>query len=306
MRILVIGAGAIGGYFGGRLLAAGRDVTFLVRPGRAARLAADNLRIRSGFGDLDLPAPATVLAGQVTRPWDLVLVSCKTYDLDGAVDGFAPAVGPDTLVLPLLNGMAHFDVLDRRFGAARVLGGLCLISTVLDPGGAILHRNNLHTLVFGARDGSQAGRLDAVAGALGGAGFEARRSDDIVQELWEKWMFIAATAGVTCLMRGSVGEVVAAGGAGFVRALVDECAAIVAGQGFPPRPAALERMRAILTEPGSAARASMLDDLERGGRLEAEPIIGDLLRRGAGRGGAFPLLELVRAHLAVYEARKGR
>jgi 2-dehydropantoate 2-reductase len=306
MRILVVGAGATGGYFGGRLLAAGRDVTFLVRPERAARLAADGLRIRSGFGDLDLPAPPTALAGTLKDPFDLVLLSCKTYDLDGAMDAFAPALGPGTLVLPMLNGMAHFDVLDRRCGAGRVLGGLCLISSVQDPEGRILHRNRMHGLVYGDRGGVGADRVAAVDAALGGAGFDSRPSGEIIQELWEKWVFIAATAGLTCLMRGTVGDVVAAGGAAFAAALLDECAAAAAGQGFPPRAASLERMRGILTAPGSAVVASMLDDLERGRRLEAGPIIGDLLRRGRERGGAWPLLELVHLHLQAFEARRER
>lgn len=303
MRILVVGAGATGGYFGGRLLAAGRDVTFLVRPGRAARLAADGLRIRSGLGDLHLPAPPTVQAGRLGGPCDLVLLSCKTYDLDAALAAAAPAVGADTLVLPLLNGMAHFDALDARFGPARVLGGLCMISSVLDPDGLIRHRNASHTLVFGARDAAQAGRLEALAAALCGAGFDARPSAAIVQDLWEKWVFIAATAGITCLMRGDVGQVVAAGGAGFALALVDECAAIAAALGHGVRPEALARIRGYLTEAGSAARASLLDDLERGGEVEAGPIVDDLLGRGVAQGGQYPLLELARLHLAVYGVR---
>jgi 2-dehydropantoate 2-reductase len=306
MRILVVGAGAIGGYFGGRLLAAGRDVTFLVRPARAASLAAHGLRIRSGFGDLRLPSPPTVQAGGLGAPYDLVLLSCKTYDLDGALDDFAPAVGPATLVLPILNGMAHFETLDRRFGPERVLGGLCLISSVLDAEGGIVHRNRLHGVVYGDRGGIGAARLEAVGAALAGAGFDPRASGDIVQELWEKWVFIGATAGVTCLMRGSVGDVVSAGGTDFVGQVVAECAAAAAGQGYPPRAAALERMRAILTEPGSAMAASMLDDMERGRPTEAEPIIGDLLRRGREKGVALPLLGLVHTHLATFEARRAR
>jgi 2-dehydropantoate 2-reductase len=305
MRILVVGAGATGGYFGGRLLAAGRDVTFLVRPGRAAHMAVDGLNIRSPLGDLHLPAPPTVLAGQPVPPFGLVLLACKSYDLAGAMDAFAPAVGPETLVLPLLNGMAHFEALDGRFGPGRVLGGLCLISAAREPDGAIVHRNTHHAIVFGARDGAQAGRLPAVAAALGGAGFDARPSADIVQELWEKWVFIAATAGVTCLMRGDVGTVTAAGGAAFARAMLAECAAAAAAQGHPPRPEAMARMGAYLTEPGSRARASLLDDLERGGPVEAGPVVGDLLRRGRERGGALPLLELAWLHLAVHAARIG-
>src|SRR5579863_9827254 len=188
MRILVVGAGAIGGYFGGRLLAAGRDVTFLVRAGRAAQLASGGLAIRSVHGDLDLPAPPTAQAGSISAPFDLVLLSCKAYDLEGAIESFAPAVGPATAILPLLNGMAHLDALDRRFGAGHALGGLCVISATLDPEGRVRHLNDLHALVFGERDGASSKRVEAIDAALSSAGFDARLSAAIEQDMWDKWV----------------------------------------------------------------------------------------------------------------------
>src|SRR5262245_8799844 len=165
MRILVVGAGGIGGYFGGRLLEAGRDVTFLVRPRRRAQLAASGLSIRSPAGDFDFSAPPTVTADELHDAFDLILLSCKSYDLDSAIESFATAVGPTTVILPLLNGMRHMDVLDRRFGADRVLGGLCIISSALDAEGRVLHLNDLHTLAFGERSGSNG----ALAAAIGEA-----------------------------------------------------------------------------------------------------------------------------------------
>src|SRR3984957_10461359 len=146
MRILVVGAGAIGGYFGGRLLEAGRDVTFLVRPRRQAQLAKTGLIIRSRFGDVTMPAPLPVTADTWHQPFDLILLSCKSYDLESAADSFAPAVGSNTAILPLLNGMGHMDYLGARFGAGAVLGGQCVISVTLDGDGHILHLNNTHFL----------------------------------------------------------------------------------------------------------------------------------------------------------------
>ncbi|HXN88012.1 MAG TPA: 2-dehydropantoate 2-reductase N-terminal domain-containing protein, partial [Methylocella sp.] len=122
MRILVVGAGAIGGYFGGRLLQAGRDVTFLVRPKRAMELARDGLVIKSPNGDVTLKDPPTVQADKLAQKFDVVLLSCKAFDLDDAIKSFAPAVGPQTAIIPLLNGMRHLDVLDEKFGKDRVLG----------------------------------------------------------------------------------------------------------------------------------------------------------------------------------------
>jgi 2-dehydropantoate 2-reductase len=321
VRILVMGAGSIGGYFGGRLLGAGHEVTFLVRASRAAQLALTGLVIRSPRGDLDLPAPPTITAEalraanaahqpkEAREPFDLILLAVKAYDLDAAMDDFAPAVGPHTLILPLLNGMRHLDLLDERFGADHVLGGLCVISTTLDPDGRIVHLGEVASLSFGARDGSRTEPIEAIAAALSVAGVEARLSETIVQQMWEKWVFIATVAGITCLMRASLGDIVAAGAGDLTTALLDECVAIAAGQGHAPSVAALQQNRATFTAPGSSLTASMLRDIERGATIEAEQIIGDLLRhdrRGSEQSGASPLLRIAYAHLKSYEARRAR
>jgi 2-dehydropantoate 2-reductase len=191
MRILVVGAGAVGGYFGGRLLDAGRDVTFLVRSQRAAELARTGLVIESRLGNVRRDAP-TVTADALRTPYDLVLLSCKAYDLDDAIASFAPAVGRDTAILPFLNGMRHLHTLDACFGAPRVLGGLCFISATRGPHGEIVHLNENHTLAYGERDGARSPRMERIAQAFAGANFDARATDTIVQEMWEKWVFIAA------------------------------------------------------------------------------------------------------------------
>jgi 2-dehydropantoate 2-reductase len=304
MRILVVGAGAIGGYFGGRLLEAGRDVTFLVRKRRREQLARTGLSIRSRLGDVDLPAP-TVMAEDLRDPFDLILLSCKAYDLDDAMASFAPAVGPSTAILPLLNGVRHIDRLAERFGAQAVLGGQCVISTTLDPDGRILHLNDAHTLRFGERDGSLTPRVEAIAAEFSVAGFESRASSAIMQEMWEKWVFIASFAGITCLMRAPIGDIVAAGAGDIAISLLDECAQIAHRQGFPPSDAMQQRIRAVFTTTGSLLTASMLRDVERGAQTEVEHILGDLLRRGGGSA-AYPLLRIAHAHLATYEAQRRR
>ena len=210
MRFLVVGAGATGGYFGGRLLEAGRDVTFLVRPARAERLAATGLTITSPAGNITLRSPPTVLASGLRDPFDAVILSCKAYDLGGAIESFAPAVGPDTAVVPLLNGMRHLDALDARFGADRVLGGSCFISAKLDEAGRIAHVSDIHRLAFGERCGGRSPRVEALGAAMAGAKFEAVASDEILQVMWEKWVFLASLAGITCLTRAAVGDIAAA------------------------------------------------------------------------------------------------
>jgi len=309
MRILVVGAGAIGGYFGGRLLQAGRDVTFLVRPRRRAQVAKTGLVIRSRFGDVTLPAPPTVTADALRAPFDLILLSCKSYDLQSAADSFAPAVGPNTAILPLLNGMGHMDYLGGRFGAGAVFGGQCVISVTLDSDGHILHLNDTHGLSFGEQNGEASPRAEAITATLAGANFEARLSRAILQEMWEKWVLIATMAGSNCLMRAAVGDIVAAGAEHLSLTLLDECAGIATAQGYAPGAAAMARNRGMLTMPGSTFAASMLRDVERGAPTEADHILGDLIRRGdAGGGGPsdFPLLRIAYAHLRAYDARRKR
>jgi 2-dehydropantoate 2-reductase len=306
MKMLVVGAGAIGGYFGGRLLEAGRDVTFLVRARRASQLATHGLTIRSPAGDYHAPQPATVSADTLRERYDLVLLSCKAYDLEAAIEAVAPAVGPSTVVLPLLNGMRHLDVLERRFGAATVFGGQCVISAMVDDLGRIVHLNQIHALSFGERDGSRSARATRLAAILGGARFDAHLSDAIVQEMWEKWVFIATLAGITCLMRASIGDIVAAGGTDATTRLLDECSRIAAAEGHAPRDASLRRNAAMLTAANSTLSASMLRDVERGSDTEAEHIVGDLLRRGGSAGASPELLRIAYLHLAAYEARRRR
>ena len=310
MRVLVVGAGAIGGYFGGRMIEAGGDVTFLVRERRAAELAAEGLVIKSAFGDFTRPAPPTVPAHDPGPPSELILLTCKAYSLADAIQSVAPAVGPDTVILPLLNGTRHLDVLDDHFGKERVLGGQCVIAATLDAGHRVIHLNQSHELSFGERDGVLSDRVRAIAEAMQGAAFEARASERILPEMWEKWVFLAAFAAGTCLMRAAVGDIAAApGGPEMMLGLLDECRMIAAASGFPPRDGFVERTRALLTAAGSTLTASMLRDIENGNQIEADHIVGDLIRRGE-RAGISPekaaLLRLAYAHLKAYEARLRR
>jgi 2-dehydropantoate 2-reductase len=307
MRTLVVGAGATGGYFGGRLLQAGRDVTFLVRSERAARLAGSGLTIKSPVGDAFLPSPPTVQAGQLRQSYDVVLLSCKSYDLDSAIDAFAPAVGPDTAIVPLLNGMRHLDVLDARLGAAHVLGGLCLISSRLDAAGRIEHLNDVHSITFGARGASQERQVSAIASMMQGAWFEFRVGKDIVLDMWEKWVFLATLAGITCLTRAAVGDIVRAGGSFIGLEILEECRSIAAAAGRAPRASFFDRGRERLLDANSTLIASMLGDIERGSRTEADHILGDLLARRSGDPtNDRSLLRIVYTAVKAAEARHQR
>jgi 2-dehydropantoate 2-reductase len=305
VRILVIGAGAIGGYFGGRLLSAGRDVTFLVRPKRAEALAKDGLAIKSNRGDLQIASPRTITADRLAEPFDIILLSCKAYDLDGAIESFAPAMGNSSVIVPLLNGMRHIDVLNARFGRDRVFGGQCLISATLSNQGETLHLSDFHTLSFGEQSGVNTERANAVAETLAGANFVSQISDQILQEMWEKWVFIATGAGACSLMRASIGDMVAAGATDTIVALLDECSAVAANQGHRPRPVSVERTRAMFTAADSPLMASMLRDIERGAPTEGDHILGDLISRGAA-GASLTFLRTAYLHVKSYETRRTR
>ena len=304
MRILVVGAGAIGGYFGARLADAGRDVTFLVRPKRAEQLARGGLSVRSPRGDVKIAAPKRVTAAALREPYDLIFLSCKSFDLDGAMDSFAGAVGPNTLILPMLNGMAHIEKLQSRFGADGVLGGQCVISTTLDADGNVIHLNDQHQMTYGELDGKRGARIEAVDKSLTGAGFDAVLSEHVRQDMWEKWLFIATMAGMTCLMRASLGDIGNAGATPLALALFEECSVVASKNEHAPRAMISERIRKVLMMPGSTLTASMLRDVEAHKRTEHEHLIGDLFSRGGGD--HTPLLGICLAHLRAYEARRLR
>ena len=307
MRLMILGAGGTGGYFGGRLAQAGVDATFLVRPARAALLRERGLRIRSPLGDADIAVQA-VTADELAHaaPFDLVLLSCKAYDLDSAMDAIAPAVAAGARVLPLLNGLRHYEALDARFGFANVPGGLCFISATLGADGEILHLGKPASMTFGEREGQAPdARLQALAAACTQAGIDHMHTPDIAQAQWAKYSFLTALAAGTCLMRAPIGTLVAGeGGVEFMTALHGECLAVAAASGQPIPAAAQASARETLTAAGSPMKASMLRDLEAGQRVEAAHIVGDMVHRAAAHGIATPHLQAAWVHLQAYEAQR--
>jgi 2-dehydropantoate 2-reductase len=306
MRILVVGAGAIGGYFGGRMLQAGRDITFLVRPKRATELAAAGLVIKSPNGDVTLKNPPTVQADRLNEKFDAVLLGCKAFDLDDAIKSFAPAVGPQTAIIPLLNGMLHLDVLDRKFGRERVLGGLCTIAVTLNEHREVVQLNPIQSLNFGERDGKMSDRVRTIAEMMASGKFGSVASEHIIQEMWEKWVFLASLAASTCLMRTSVGNILASpGGKDFILGMLDECKAVATAEGYAPRAPFLERTLGMLTTEGSQLTASMFRDIKAGAPVEADHVIGDLVARGDADKVPVPRLRTAYTHLKAYEKQRG-
>jgi 2-dehydropantoate 2-reductase len=278
-----------------------------VRPRRAAELASAGLVIKSPNGDAILKNPPTVQAGKLSEKFDLVLLSCKAFDLDDALTSFAPAVGPQTAIIPLLNGMRHLDVLDKKFGRERVLGGLCAIAATLNEAREVVQLAPMQSLNFGERDGQLSDRVRAIAEVMASGKIGSVASENIVQEMWEKWVFLASLAASTCLMRTAVGNILAvSGGKDFILGMLDECSAVAGAEGHAPSGPFFQRTRGLLTSEGSQMTASMFRDIKTGAAVEADHVIGDLIARGDAAKVPVPRLRIAYTHLKAYEKQRGK
>ncbi|WP_433284241.1 ketopantoate reductase family protein [Micromonospora sp. CA-244673] len=306
MRILVVGAGATGGYFGALLQQAGRDVTFLVRPKRADVLRERGLRI-TGLGTETVLVPRLLTAAEIEGHYDVVLVSVKATALPAAIDDVAAAVGPRTTVIPFLNGMAHMDALNERFDEGAVLGGVVRVLTMLDAEGDIVRLGALAEIVIGEQRGGASQRVEEIAEVLSGAGFDFSVSPDIRRAMWHKWVFISTLGALNTLVRGSVGDATAiTGGDRLGPQIAAEAAAVAAAAGYPVPKQALDNVQAFVTRPGSADTASLYRDLVAGQPTEAEQIFGDLTARARALGVPTPLLDATTVALRVHEQRLTR
>lgn len=304
MRILVLGAGGIGGYYGARMHAAGGDVTFLVRPGRADQLRENGLQVFSPFGDLKI-TPKLVTKETLKETFDVIILTCKAFDLDSAMEAIAPAIGEQSVIVPLLNGVRHIDRLVARFGAARVLGGVALISVTLAPTGEIRHLNKLHRFTVGSLGWRPSPWLEPLSKLMESSGVDFVLADNVGQAMWDKIVFLATLAGATCLMRASVGVIMGTlAGEKFINGLLDECAAIAEANGRKLADTQLTVFRNMLTDRNSALVASMLRDVEANKPTEADHILGDMIAWAENKKLDVPLLRLAYSHLQAYERRR--
>ncbi|RPE02823.1 ketopantoate reductase family protein [Candidatus Pantoea deserta] len=299
MRILIVGAGATGGYFGARLAQAGRDVTFLVRERRFQQLQKTGLVLRTPQG-VEKLQPQLAQAGSLSGVYDLIILTVKSFGLAQAIEDIAPAVGEQTLIMPILNGMRHFDTLRDRFGD-KVIGGLVKINATLGEQGEVVQMTALHQIYYGALDGHNDARLQRVDEALRAASVETFFTDNIIGELWEKWLLLSTLGAVCCLARGDTQQVLTAdGGEALLRAIFSEVLATITADGYQPRPAVTAKIFELLSNPATPMTSSMYRDLTQGYDIEAAQIIGDLVQRAAQNGVSVPLLNAVNVNLQVY------
>ncbi|MDU5780167.1 MAG: ketopantoate reductase family protein [Pantoea sp.] len=299
MRILIVGAGATGGYFGARLAQAGRDVTFLVRERRFRQLSENGLVLRTPQG-VEKLQPQLAQAGSLRGPYDLIILTVKSFALAQAIEDIAPAVGEQTLIMPILNGMRHFDTLRDRFGD-KVIGGLVKINATLGEQGEVVRMTSLHQIYYGALDGRNDARLQRVDEALRAASVDTIFSDNIIGELWEKWLLLSTLGAVCCLARGDTQQALSAeGGEALLRGIFSEVLATITADGYQPRPAVTAKILELLSNPATPMTSSMYRDLCQGFDIEAEQVIGDLVKRAARNGVSVPLLNAVNVNLQVY------
>ena len=310
MRYLILGAGALGGYFGGMLIKGGADVTFLVRPARAAQLRRDGLIVKTQDGGELRTEVRTAQQGQLNDTYDVVLLSCKAYDLDGAMDAIAPAMGEQSVIVPVLNGVRHIDVLKERFGPERVLGGLTVINAALLPDGAIQQSQvRVNITAIGELDGRLSSRCTAIKTALEAGGIPVQIADNILVLMWEKFFAFSCSATIASLSRSRAGVIArAADGASFVSAVIDECTRVVTALGYPPLPAfnAAVQIATLFAQPTSTYGPSMLIDMEDGRPTEGDHTIGDLAERAVQARISAPLLTAALCNLQAYEINRSK
>ena len=304
MKILILGAGGVGGYFGAKLLRAGADVTFVLRDKRRQLIQEHGLSIETPKESFTV-FPACVTSAELAADYDLIILAPKSYDLDDALSSLAGASSKGA-ILPFLNGLSHIGLLDQRFGKQRVMGGVAHIAAMLTEAGAVRQLNELNSLTVGHRHADHEALAREFMALCAKADFDSYYSDDIEQALWDKWVFLATLASMTTLCQGTVGEIVDTPcGTDLTRKVYAECCAIADRCAYPINESSREKALAMLTKPGSPFTASMLRDMKSGQRTEHEHILGEMVRRGIEHQVPCDLLAMAYTHMAVVAAKLG-
>ncbi|ACK88437.1 MULTISPECIES: 2-dehydropantoate 2-reductase [Bacillus cereus group] len=301
MRILVLGAGGVGGFFGGRLVEKGEDVTFLVRSKRKKQLEERGLVIRSVNGDFSFQ-PKLITKEDRTAPFDVILFSTKAYHLNEAIQDLKPFVGESTVIIPLLNGIAHLSLLQKEFGEEKVIGGLCFIETTLNDEGEIVQTSAANRLVFGEMKSQHAEKIKHISKAFAGTKSSFVLSENITQDMWHKYLFITVMSGVTTLMRAPIGPIrESEGGHDFIRNLFEECVQIMRCIGAPVKDDITEEHMKTIDKISYDMKSSMQRDMEKGSSIEGTHLQGYLLDVAKQFSIEAPLLGVVYQNLKVYE-----
>ncbi|MGH0597949.1 2-dehydropantoate 2-reductase [Bacillus mycoides] len=301
MRILVLGAGGVGGFFGGRLAEKGEDVTFLVRSKRKEQLEEKGLVIRSINGDFSFQ-PKLITKEDITTPFDVILFSTKAYHLNEAITDLKPFVGENTVIIPVLNGIAHLTLLQKEFGVEKVIGGLCFIETTLNDQGEIVQTSVANRLVFGEIKPQDSERIKLISKIFADTKASFVLSENIVQDMWHKYLFITVMSGVTTLMRAPIGPIRESdGGREFIRNLFEESVQIMKSMGAPVKDNIVQEHMKTIDKISYDMKSSMQRDMEKGSLIEGKYLQGYLLDLAEQFSIDTPLLGAVHQNLKVYE-----
>jgi 2-dehydropantoate 2-reductase len=303
MRIAVMGSGGVGGYVGARLAAAGQDVTFVARGAHLAAIREHGLALRSALGDVLIrPAQASDHPAAI-GPCDLVIFAVKLYDSEAAAEATRPLVGPGTGVVTLQNGVDSTELLARVLGQGHVIGGVAQIAAVIEEPGVICHTGTMANFVFGELDGARSERVVALAGALQAAGVEHRVSEEIQRDIWDKMAFLATFAGLTALMRLPIGPIREdAETRAMLREGLAEASAVARARGIALPDDFGERTLVRCDRLPYEMKSSMLQDLERGRRLELPWLSGAIVRLGRDLGVPTPTHAFITTALKLHAA----
>ncbi|WMS43404.1 ketopantoate reductase family protein [Acuticoccus sp. MNP-M23] len=303
MKILVMGAGAVGGYFGARLQAAGEDVTLVARGAHLEAIRKNGIRLESGLGNLTQPIAATDTPADA-GPADIVMFLVKLYDTAEAVEAIRPVVGAGTVVIPFQNGISARGALTEAFGVARVGGGVAYIGAEVEAPGVVRHSSSFARVVFGPFAATARAPLAALSAAFGRSGAEHALVDDINRQIWEKFIFLSAFSAITCLTRLPIGPVLAdPASRELFRAAMAETLAVAMLHEPSVDPGIVEARMEMLSAPGSAGmKSSMLFDLERGRRLEVAELSGKVVALGADAGIPTPVHRAAFAALSPWRS----
>ncbi|ADU29673.1 ketopantoate reductase family protein [Evansella cellulosilytica] len=301
MKILIVGAGAVGGYFGGRLIEKGEDVTFLVREQRKQQLQEHGLVINSVHGDVKLH-PKMIVGNENDEPFDIVIIATKAYHLEDGLRTVEPFVREYTTIIPLLNGIEHMELLHTYFSPEQVLGGLCFIEATLNKEGAIIQKSNIHSLIFGEWSGKVTDRAKEIENAFSNTKASFQLSENIQQEMWHKYLFISTFSGITALMRSPIGPIRdTMEGRTYIQQLFEEIRITMVEHGAPIATSIVETYMRLIDQQHADMKSSMLRDIEKGAQIEADHLQGYLLLLAERVGVETPLLRLIYQHLKVYE-----
>lgn len=301
MRVLVVGAGAVGGYFGGRLYEKGVDVTFLVREGRQKKIKENGLSIKSVHGDVTIQ-PKTILVTDTEEPYDIILVGTKSYHFHQAIEDIKPFVGLNTVIIPMLNGIKHLHVLQEVFSENQVLGGLCFVESTVDVNGVIIQTSQTHEFVYGELSGEKTARIIEIDKLFSNTKTTIRKSDTIKKDMWHKYMFISGLSGITTLFRSSIGPIREAEyGLEIIEKLFKEIGAIMRAANAPIADGVEEVQFKRINEMDYTMKSSMQRDMEKGEQIEGDHLQGYLLTLAEEYKIQAPYLKMVYSNLCTYE-----